>query len=333
MKETTIKWCIFGKVYKVPKNQHCMLSVSQYLKTLVLPLTLAVSGLSCAMVQPNAYRTKNIEEALSRDFDVEVAQNLSGEKTIYLLPDFHSTSFHRSHVQKIKYLGEKFGIKLVGLESNEGLVTKGTLEEEFAAYRRHDPEGLSHPYVVDEEKTLGVKHPIQSLDDFLKVDPLWSLVLMPEYRLVGLDNKSTYDRVSALEKVLETYEEIRDTTLESMADQEKKFTKFLTRTRLKRLRSNLASLVTKLPDLKLPTYDESFSVDKSINDSDFYCAVADELFRVGIDVRSTECVELAEKWMNHFQTQEMVIVYGRGHKQQILDECERRGISSVVIGE
>jgi len=79
----------------------------------------------------------------------------------------------------------------------------------------------------------------------------------------------------------------------------------------------------------LPGYDDGLSYD--LYSSEFY----EELTKLDdlhtMDMRSVTCVEIAEQEMNARNVQQCAIVYGVGHKEQILAECDKRGLSYIVF--
>ncbi len=257
---------------------------------------------------------------------------------IYYLPDIHATTVHKEHFRSINFLKDKFGIGLVGIEGNEGKITKKDLEDELRAVIEAEARGeISQLAKVDVKIFGGEVKKIQSMHDLLEVYPLYNFVENEQYpELVGVDSyiflnlllKEHEKLTSFLEK--HEYEFSRAQAFRSTAlidrpelDKDQEFHRLyqkLTDEYEKGKRAYTEALV------KLDNIIETKKLSTLKGRMEKYDRKALNV------IRGKEAVAVLSLEMAKRNIKQAVLVFGQAHYSEIVEECNTRGISFIIIG-
>jgi hypothetical protein len=279
---------------------------------------------------------------------------------VYYFPDFHNTSCHRRHLETIMQLNKVFGLKSVGVEGVEGIIDESAVRREAQGWVEAQKNGRYHQLAINEAKKTG-KPPkaIHSLEDFLEVSPLDRLHLDRNFTSYGLDYLSTNAKLEYAKNLVKTYEGYHKTKKElkesrdlfpkikpQLSQDELRQTLELFKgaeVQIQRYRQHMDKLQAaigvkgQLPDYDAPDQEtipgRSIPVDKAFipNYLPFYKAAEALRQSLLMDQRSKDSVTIARQHMLNHNQRQTALIYGHGHKDQIVTELNARDLSYIVI--
>ncbi len=280
----------------------------------------------------------------------------NGGNLVYYFPDIHTTSVHRRHLRIIKKLGKKFGLDDVGIEGPVGIVGEGEVKKEADLAIESQKKGEFSQLALNEEKFH--KKPLKkifTLDDFLQVSPLYQLGLYGSgFNLYGLDNLETnvqLELAESLKKSYESYYNNKRKLFEIERDQKsfpdkyseesiRRFSELLkfAEESFKKSRKEMDEVQKRIETFgKFSDYDAVSSRNRSFVKSVGEEVVVDWLpFHQDIsrytewllvDKRSEDAVEIVK----NRQRRQIAMIYVAFHKESIISELNKSGLSYIVI--
>ncbi len=282
---------------------------------------------------------------------VEWEEN-DGDLLVYYFPDIHGTTAHRGHYEAINRLAKEFGLELVGAEGLPSGATEDYLEEALEAATNLQNRGESVQLSEIDSRIFGAEtKEIHSKEELLKAHPLFNYLkrnsgislsgVDPLNRLCSLSRK--YPKLhQALLEIDEEHERFRDLTEKALKQkpslsEDKEFVRCCqeykneiehTRKRclekIARLERLMAEEIANYPLRdELLDYREIKTVADIITSYPFTKSVNRQ--------RSLDAVRILVDEMERRGLKQAALVYGAGHKKEIIEELNRRKISFIVV--
>lgn len=257
---------------------------------------------------------------------------------IYYLPDTHATTVHKEHCRTINLLKDRFGIRLVGVEGwMEGQVTKKDIEEEFEEQKKAQVNGeASQLAKVNAEIFGGEAKKIHGLNDFLEVYPLYNFVENSQgIELFGVDPYTFFSPLLNAHERLSSALEENEYDFNKMQEGKKTvFSQYPKLAKDQKL-NQLEQRATVEYENKKRTYAEALNKLENIIETKTPSSLKGIMAKYDHNalnvIRGQEAVAALSLEMAKRNIKQAVLVFGEGHYTEIVDECNKRDISFIII--